>query len=97
MVKKGELQQWFSRIQYGNEDQRSFSIVFRDFDVYIELSFTEFMNRRSIDNIPLHRISQIRKDSVPIFTRPGFCEICGNPLLNTSCSNKSCLKVKNSL
>ena len=62
MTKKGEIKEWLSRIQYGSEIRQEFSIIFRDFDQYVELSFDEFMARRQIDTIPLHRITQIRQN-----------------------------------
>lgn len=90
MTKKGEIKEWFSRIQYGSEIHQDFSIIFRDFDEYIELNFDEFMERRQIDNIPLHRITQIRKSGVPVFTRPNYCSNCGNPLHEDKCLNNLC-------
>ncbi|MFX1285807.1 MAG: hypothetical protein ACFFB5_19355 [Promethearchaeota archaeon] len=94
MPKKGEIKEWFSWIQYGLENDQEFSIIFRDFNEYIELSFVEFMERRRIDNIPLHRISQIRKRGIPVFTRPNFCSTCGNPLRVDKCQNKQCPRSK---
>ena len=91
MTKKGDIKEWLSRIQYGPENPQEFSIIFRDFDEYIELSFEEFMDRRQLDNIPLHRISQIRKQDVPIFTRPNFCPSCGHPLQEDTCRNLRCI------
>lgn len=93
MTKKGEIKEWLSRIQYGSEIRQEFSIIFRDFDEYIELNFDEFMKRRQIDSIPLHRISQIRQRGVPIFTRPNFCPNCGYPLEENKCLNPHC-KIK---
>ncbi len=90
MVKKGQLKQWFSRIKHGNEDPQEFSVVFRDFNNFIELEFNEFIKRSKEDNIPIHRITQIRKKSVSIFTRPGFCQKCGHPLMDKECKNKEC-------
>ncbi|MFX1504964.1 MAG: RNA repair domain-containing protein [Promethearchaeota archaeon] len=90
MTKKGEIKEWLSRIQYGSEIRKEFSIIFRDFDEYVELSFDEFMARRQIDSIPLHRITQIRQQGVPIFTRPNFCPQCGNPVQEEKCQNKLC-------
>ncbi|NHJ00840.1 MAG: DUF504 domain-containing protein [Candidatus Heimdallarchaeota archaeon] len=85
MPKKGELKEWFSKIKFGLDNPQEFTIVFRDFDSYIELSFKEFEERRKTDSIPLHRISQIRKLGVPVFTRPEFCQRCGNPLVEGIC------------
>ncbi|MHA2245525.1 MAG: RNA repair domain-containing protein [Candidatus Hodarchaeales archaeon] len=90
MPKKGEIKEWLSRIQYGSEIRQEFSIIFRDFDEYVELSFEEFMERRQIDSIPLHRITQIRQRGVPIFIRPNFCPNCGNPLQEDKCLNYLC-------
>ncbi|UCG02156.1 MAG: DUF504 domain-containing protein [Candidatus Heimdallarchaeota archaeon] len=90
MTRKGEIKEWFSRIQYGSEIRQEFSIIFRDFDEYIELSFDEFMKRRQVDSIPLHRITQIRQKGVPVFTRPNFCLNCGNPLQEDKCLNNLC-------
>ncbi len=90
MPKKGEIKEWLSRIQYGSEIRQEFSIIFRDFDEYVELSFEKFMERRQIDSIPLHRITQIRQRGVPIFTRPNFCSNCGNPLQEDKCLNYLC-------
>lgn len=92
MTKKGEIKEWLSRIQHGPENHQEFSIIFRDFDEYVELTFNEFMERRKLDNIPLHRISQIRRQSIPIYTRPNFCPHCGNPLQKDECINNFCLK-----
>ena len=90
MTKKGEIKEWLSRIQYGSENRQEFSIIFRDFNDYIELSFNEFMERRQIDSIPLHRITQIRHRGVPVFTRPNFCPNCGNPPQEDKCLNNLC-------
>ncbi|UCG90202.1 MAG: DUF504 domain-containing protein [Candidatus Heimdallarchaeota archaeon] len=92
MTKKGDIKEWLSRIQYGPENPQEFSIIFRDFDEYIELSFKEFMERRQLDSIPLHRISQIREQGIPVFTRPNFCSSCGNPLRANKCRNYQCSK-----
>ncbi len=92
MTKKGEIEEWMSRIKYGSENPNDFSIIFRDFDEYIELPFQEFMERKKIDSIPLHRISQIRKDNIPVFTRPNFCSGCGQPLQENACRNLQCSK-----
>ncbi|MFW9854641.1 MAG: RNA repair domain-containing protein [Candidatus Thorarchaeota archaeon] len=88
MPKKGQLEEWFSRILYGNEDQGRYSIVFRDFSDFIELSFHEFLIRKREDSIPLHRVSQIRKDGIPVYTRPDFCSSCGyrKPRHSSTCS-----------
>ena len=90
MTKKGEIEEWISRIQYGTKRPQDFSIIFRDFNEYIELPFAEFMNRRQEDSIPLHRISQIRENGIPVYTRPNFCSTCGNPLHDTKCQNINC-------
>jgi uncharacterized protein (UPF0248 family) len=90
VTKKGELMEWMSRIRHGFEDPNDFSIIFREFNDYVELSFVEFSNRQQEDNIPLHRISQIRKKSVPVFTRPNFCTKCGHPLKAKKCRNSNC-------
>ena len=90
MTKKGEIKEWLSRIQHGSEIRQEFSIIFRDFDEYVELSFDEFMARRKIDSIPLHRITQIRQRGIPKVTRPNFCPDCGNPLQEEKCLNNSC-------
>lgn len=90
MTKKGELTEWMSRIRYKFEDQNDFSIIFRDFNEYIELSFVEFSNLQQEKNIPLHRISQIRRKNIPVFTRPNFCIECGYPLKTKKCSNPNC-------
>ena len=83
-----------SRIKYGSENPKDFSIIFRDFDEYIELPFQEFMERKRTDSIPLHRISQIRKNNIPVFTRPNFCTRCGQPLQEKGCKNSQCSKQK---
>ena len=88
MTKKGELKEWFSRINFGLDDPREYSIVFRDFNEYIEVSFPEFEEKRKKDNIPLHRISQIRKKGKIIYTRANLCQKCGNPLVEGFCSQK---------
>ncbi|UCE13169.1 MAG: DUF504 domain-containing protein [Candidatus Heimdallarchaeota archaeon] len=93
MTKKGEIREWFSRIQHGPADPDDFSVVFRDFNDYIELSFEDFANRQREDSIPLHRISQIRKNGIPIYTRPSFCTRCGNPLQENNCLNPQCSRV----
>jgi uncharacterized protein (UPF0248 family) len=90
MTKKGEIKEWFSRIQFASGNPKEFSIIFRDFDEYIELSFTEFIKRRQEDSIPLHRITQIRQNGVPVFTRPNFCRKCGNPVQEGKCLNNFC-------
>ncbi|MFX0182359.1 MAG: RNA repair domain-containing protein [Candidatus Hodarchaeota archaeon] len=90
MTKKGELTEWMSRIRYGLEDLNDFSIIFRDFDEYIELSFVEFSNLQQEKNIPLHRISQIRRKGISVFTRPNFCTKCGHPLKEKKCWNFNC-------
>ncbi len=92
MTKKGALKEWFSRIEHGSEDPHEFSIVFRDFNNYIELPFSEFSVRQQEDSIPLHRISQIRKQGTPVYTRPNFCGTCGNPLIESRCTNIRCPK-----
>jgi uncharacterized protein (UPF0248 family) len=90
VTKKGELEEWVSRINYGPENPHDFSIIFRDFNKYVELSFEAFMIRSQEDSIHLHRISQIRKNMVPVFTRPNFCTHCGNPLKENKCNNSKC-------
>ncbi|MFX0016306.1 MAG: hypothetical protein ACFFB2_18990 [Promethearchaeota archaeon] len=90
MTKKGEIKEWLSRIQYGLENPQEYSIIFRDLDEYIELSFEEFIKRRQEDSIPLHRITQIRNKDVPVYTRPNFCSNCGNPLEEEACRNLKC-------
>jgi len=87
MTKKGEIREWLSRIQYGIKNSQDFSVIFRDFNEYIELSFVEFMERRQIDTIPLHRISQFRERGIPVFTRPNFFLNCGHPLEEKVCQN----------
>ncbi len=89
MTKKGEIKEWLSRIQY-SLNPRNFSVIFRDFNEYVELPFEEFMERRQIDSIPLHRISQIRERRVPVYTRPNFCSSCGNPVQENKCQNPQC-------
>jgi uncharacterized protein (UPF0248 family) len=90
MTKKGELEEWMSRIKYSNENPDDYSIVFRDLNDFIEISFSKFITRLKEDSIPLHRISQIRKNKIPVFTRPSFCTHCGHPLRQKKCINPSC-------
>ena len=92
MTKKGEIVEWMSRIRHGSENPKDYSIIFRDFDDYIELPFQEFMERKHTDSIPLHRVSQIRKDNIQVFTRPNFCVQCGQPLQENVCRNPQCSK-----
>jgi uncharacterized protein (UPF0248 family) len=92
MTKKGALKEWFSQIKHGSENPNEFSVVFRDFNKYIELPFNEFSVRQQEDSIPLHRISQIRKQGTPVYTRPNYCTKCGNILIERKCSNIHCLK-----
>lgn len=93
MTKKGQLQEWFSRIQHGPEAPDDYSVIFRDFKEYVELSFEDFRNRQQEDSIPLHRVSQIRKNGIPVFTRPNFCPNCGHPLQENNCLNPQCSKL----
>lgn len=95
MTKKGEIKEWLSRIQYGLNNLQDFSVIFRDFNEHIELSFVEFMERRQKDTIPLHRISQIRERGIPVFTRPNFCLSCGYPLEENLCQNFRCSENEN--
>ncbi len=93
MTKKGALEEWFSRIKHGSDNPEEFSLIFRDFDEFIELPFSNFLERRQEDSIPLHRISQIRKQGIPVFTRPNFCNKCGLPLKESKCQNILCRKL----
>ncbi len=92
MTKKGEIKEWISRILFGEENPHDFSVLYRDFNEYIEVSFIDFIERQSEENIPNHRISQIRKQNVPVFTRPNFCPSCGRPLQNDECINSFCVE-----
>lgn len=90
MPKKGQLKEWFSRIQHGKEDPELYSVIFRDFDDFVEISFQEFFRRQQEDSIPLHRVSQIRKQGISVFTRPDFCPKCGYRKLkhSSTCPDK---------
>jgi uncharacterized protein (UPF0248 family) len=90
MTKKGEIKEWISRILFGEENPHDFSVLYRDFNEYVEVSFIDFIERQREDNIPNHRISQIRKKNVPVFTRPNFCHYCGRPLQKAECINNFC-------
>ncbi|MHA1227584.1 MAG: hypothetical protein ACTSR2_11010 [Candidatus Hodarchaeales archaeon] len=88
MTKKSELKEWFSKIKHSEEKPEDYSLIFRDFADYVEISFQDFLLRQQEDHIPLHRITQIRKDGSPVFTRPNFCEKCGWPLESCLCKKE---------
>ncbi|MHA1971933.1 MAG: hypothetical protein ACTSW1_03000 [Candidatus Hodarchaeales archaeon] len=85
MTKKSELKEWFSKIKHSEESPEDYSLIFRDFADYVEISFQDFLERQQEDHIPLHRITQIRKNGLPVFTRPNFCNECGWPRESCQC------------
>ena len=69
MVKKGLIQEIFSKAQYA-DNSSSYKIVFRDFEFFRELSLPDFIEEsKNFEKIPIGRIELIKKDEKILFRK----------------------------
>ena len=67
MVKKGKLQEIFSKALYG-DDPRRYSVSYRDFDSVAKISLLEFLKiSENFQLVPASRIIKIERDGVTMY------------------------------
>ena len=69
MVKKGKIEEIFSKAQYA-DDPFSYKVFYRDFDSLRELSLPDFLKEsNNFETIPMTRIELIKKNNTTLFKK----------------------------
>ena len=69
MVRKGKLQEIFSKALYGDNSER-YSVSYRDFNSIVRISLPEFLkNSENFELIPANRILKIEKNGVVLYSK----------------------------
>ncbi len=70
MVRKGKLQEIFSKALYGDDDALRYFVFYRDFDSVVKISLSEFIKiSENFEIIPATRILKIEKDGVVLYSK----------------------------
>lgn len=69
MVKKGKLQEIFSKALYG-DDAEHYYVSYRDFDSVVKISLPEFLKiSENFELVPASRILKIEKNGVVLYSK----------------------------
>ena len=69
MVKKGLVQEIFSKARYADEPS-NYKVIFRDFEFFRELSLPNFIEEsKNFEKIPIGRIELIKKGEKILFRK----------------------------
>jgi hypothetical protein len=69
MVKKGKLQEIFSKALYG-DDAEGYSVFYRDFNSVIKISLLEFLKiSENFQLVPASRILMIEKNGTVLYSK----------------------------
>ncbi len=69
LVKKGKIQEIFSKAQYA-DDPSLYKIFYRDFQNIKELTLVDFIEEsNNFETIPITRIEMIKKDNETLFKK----------------------------
>ena len=72
MVKKGKLQEIFSKALYGDNPQ-FYSVSYRDFDSVVKISLLEFLKiSENFQLVPASRIIKIERDEVTLYSNSSW-------------------------
>jgi len=72
MVRKGKLQEIFSKALYGDDDDDAecYYVFYRDFDSVVKISLPEFLKvSENFEIIPATRILKVEKDGVLLYSK----------------------------
>ncbi|NAL77122.1 DUF504 domain-containing protein [Nitrososphaera sp. AFS] len=69
MVKKGKLQEIFSKALYG-DDAEGYSVSYRDFNSVVKISLLEFLKiSENFQLVPASRILMIEKNGTVLYSK----------------------------
>lgn len=69
MVKKGKLQEIFSKALYGDDTERYY-VSYRNFDSIVKISLVEFLKiSENFELVPASRILKIERDDVVLYSK----------------------------
>ncbi|HET6517740.1 MAG TPA: DUF504 domain-containing protein [Nitrosopumilaceae archaeon] len=69
MVKKGKIEEIFSKAQFG-DNPNNYRVFFRDFDKIREIALPDFIaESKNFETIPITRIEMIKKDDKILFKK----------------------------
>ena len=69
MVKKGQIEEIFSKAKFGNEAE-TYSVSYRDFETIKEIPLPSFIQEsENFQKIPISRITKIRKNNTVLFEK----------------------------
>ena len=66
---KGQISQIFSKARFG-DDISLYAVEYRDMDQFLEISLSDFLERKETDDpIPEHRIQFIKRDGIVVYEK----------------------------
>jgi uncharacterized protein (UPF0248 family) len=68
-MKKGKLEEILSYALYADNDISRYSVIYRNYDQFVEIPLATWVELSKEENIPQHRIHQIKKNGKIVFKR----------------------------
>lgn len=73
MVRKGKLEEIFSKALHSEKDPSAYTVSYRDFESIIEVSLPEFVRlSENFELIPANRILMVKRQGRILFQKHGF-------------------------